>query len=91
MARSAIEKIPDKVLIKINQKVGIKLISKFSEKGLIKLGRIVPLAGAGLNATIDLVETKIIANRAYKMFIEKDFSVCDKKSKKTGEIDVVFN
>ncbi|MDE5994697.1 MAG: EcsC family protein [Oscillospiraceae bacterium] len=91
LARSAIEKIPDKVLTKINQKVGFKLISKFSEKGLIKCGRIIPFAGAGVNAAVDLVETKIIANRAYKMFIEKDFSVCDKKSKKADEIDVVLS
>lgn len=91
LARSAIEKIPDKVLAKINQKVGIKLISKFSENGLIKLGRIIPFAGATINGGIDLVETKIIANRAYKMFIEKDFSACNKKSKNADDIDVVLN
>lgn len=89
---NAIEKIPEKVLTKINQKVGFKLITKFSEKGLIRLGRIVPVVGAVISGSIDLAETKIIANRAYKMFIEKDFSVCDKKNKNTklihDEIDV---
>ena len=42
VAVGMIEKIPGKVLTKINQKVGFRLLTKFGEKGLINLGKLVP-------------------------------------------------
>ena len=35
----------------------------------------IPVVGAVINGGLDLAETKIIANRAYKMFILNDYSV----------------
>lgn len=69
-----IKKIPGKVLTKINQKVGFRFITKFGEKGIINLGKMIPGVGAVIGGGLDLVETKIIANRAYKWFYEGDFS-----------------
>lgn len=74
LANSMVKKIPGKVLIKINQKVGFRFLTKFGTKGLINIGKCVPVVGAVVGASFDLVETKIIANRAYKWFIEGDFS-----------------
>ena len=69
-----IKRIPGKVLTKINQKVGFRFITKFGEKGIINLGKMIPGVGAVIGGGLDLVETKIIANRAYKWFYEGDFS-----------------
>ena len=71
LAEQGIKKIPEKVLLNINQKVGFKLVTKFGEKGLINFGKMIPVVGAVINGGFDLGETKIIANRAYKMFINK--------------------
>lgn len=79
LTHAAIKKIPDKVITKINEKVGFKFITKFGSKGLVRLGKLVPVAGMIIGGGIDLVETKIIANRAYKMFIEDDLSICGNK------------
>ena len=79
MAVAAIKRIPGKVFVKINQKVGFRFLTKFGEKGLINMGKLVPGVGAAINGGLDFVESKVIAKRAYKMFIEGDFSVCDKK------------
>ena len=68
LALSAIKKIPGEVCFKINQKVGFKLITKFGEKGIINLGKMIPGVGAVINGSLDLAETKIIADRAYKLF-----------------------
>ncbi len=65
-----IQKIPGKLLVSINQKVGFRLLTKFGEKGLINLGKAIPVVGAVINGGFDYTETKIIAGRAYKMFIE---------------------
>ncbi len=75
LALKGIEKIPGKVLTKINQKIGFRFLTKFGEKGMINLWKLIPVVGAVVNGGFDLVETKIIAERAYKMFIEKDFTV----------------
>ena len=74
LANGLIKKIPGKVLTKINQKVGFKLVTKFGTKGIVNLGKLVPGIGAVVGGGLDLVETKVIADRAYKWFHEGDFS-----------------
>ena len=77
LAEKGIEKIPAKVITKINQKLGFRFLTKFGEKGLINLGKMIPVVGAGINGGLDYLETKAIAARAFKTFIEGDFSVGD--------------
>ena len=73
-ANGLIKKIPGKVLTKINQKVGFRFITKFGTKGIVNLGKLLPGVGAIVGGSLDLVETKIIADRAYKWFFAGDFS-----------------
>lgn len=80
MAMNGVKKIPGKVLAKINQRLGFRFVTKFGEKGLINLGKMIPVVGAAINGGFDFVETKAISARAYKMFIENDFNV--------GETDI---
>lgn len=70
LANGVIKKIPGKVLTKINQKVGFRFITKFGTTGVVNLGKMIPGVGGGL----DLAETKIIANRAYKWFWQGNFA-----------------
>lgn len=79
VANNAIKKIPGAALIKINQKVGFRFLTKFGQKGVINFGKLIPGVGAVIGGSFDLVETKIIANRAYNWFIEGDYSENDKK------------
>jgi hypothetical protein len=78
VAEKGIEKIPGKALVKINQKIGFRFITKFGEKGIVNLGKLLPGVGAVINGGLDYAETKVIANRAYKMFFEGDFSAGEK-------------
>lgn len=82
-----IKKIPGKVLTKINQKVGFRFITKFGTKGIVNLGKLLPGVGAIVGGGLDLVETKIIAERAYKWFFEGDFSVKDGSEEDVIEMD----
>ena len=56
-------------------------MTKFGTKGVINLGKMIPVVGAVIGGGMDFIETKIIANRAYKLFIEGDTSVLDKADK----------
>ena len=71
---NAISKIPGKVLTQINKAIGFRFITKAGEKGLVNLGKLTPVIGGPINAGFDYFETKTIANRAIKMFIEGDLS-----------------
>lgn len=70
-----VKKIPGTVLTKINQKVGFRFLTKFGTKGIINIGKAVPFVGGVIGGGFDFVETKAIANRAYKMFIRGDLNV----------------
>lgn len=86
-ANGLIKKIPGKVLTKINQKVGFRFITKFGTKGIVNLGKLLPGVGAVVGGGLDLVETKIIADRAYKWFFKGDFSVKGETEEDVIEID----
>lgn len=75
LAMAMVKKIPGEVLAKINQKVGFRFLTKFGTKGVINIGKAVPIVGGIISGGFDFAETKTIANRAYKMFIENDVSV----------------
>lgn len=53
MAVSFIKKIPKEVILKINQAVGFKLVTKFGEKGIVNLGKVVPVLGGFISGLVD--------------------------------------
>lgn len=72
IAISTINKIPGKVLVSINQKVGFRLLTKFGTKGVINFVKLVPVAGGIVGGAVDVGSTKIIASNAYNIFIKKE-------------------
>lgn len=69
MASATIKKIPGKVLTEINKKVGFRLVTKFGEKGVINLGKLVPLVGGFIGCAFDSATTNTIGNVARDLFI----------------------
>ena len=62
-------KIPRAWLAAINRALGIKLVTKFSEKGAIVLGKTVPLIGGLIGGSVDLYTTNRIGNVARDLFV----------------------
>lgn len=52
-AMAALHKVPGRVLIEINKKVGFRLVTKFGEKGVVNLVKLVPAAGGIAGASIN--------------------------------------
>lgn len=77
--KAQVKKIPGSVLVKINQKVGFRLVTKFGEKGMINLGKAVPAIGGFIGATFDIATTKTIAKIADKNF--KSFKNEDERAR----------
>lgn len=65
-----VKKIPGKTITAINQKVGFRFVTKFGEKGIVNLGKVVPVLGALIGGGIDVASTRIIGYNAYKVFMK---------------------
>ena len=65
-----VKKIPGKIITAINQKVGFRFVTKFGEKGIVNLGKVVPVLGAFIGGGIDVASTRIIGYNAYKVFMK---------------------
>ncbi len=68
IAVNTLKKLPGTILIKINQQVGFRLVTKFGEKGVINLVKMVPLVGGIVGGAIDTGATMTIGNVTKKVF-----------------------
>jgi hypothetical protein len=73
-ATKLIGKIPGAVLMKINQMIGFRFITKFGTTGAINLGKSVPILGSIAGGCVDYCGTRTIANTAYNMFFENKYN-----------------
>lgn len=69
---AALKKLPGAALVKINQRIGFRLLTKFGEKGVINLGKLIPVAGGVIGGAMDVASTTVIAKNAIKLFIEDE-------------------
>ena len=69
LTTSLISKISGKTLTAINQRVGFRLLTKFGEKGVINIGKAIPLVGGIIGGTVDAVSTNIVGNVARDTFV----------------------
>lgn len=76
-----IKKIPGKTLTAINRKVGFRFVTKFGEKGIINLGKAVPVLGALIGGGIDVTSTRVIGYNAYKIFMKGELPTIEELEK----------
>lgn len=69
MTEQAVKNISPKVIIKINQAVGFRLLTKFGQTRVINIGKAIPLVGGIIGATFDSITTNTIGNIARDTFI----------------------
>lgn len=65
-----INKIPGRILIEINKKIGFRLITKAGEKGIINLTKWVPFLGGVVGAAIDAAACRSVGKVAKQLFFE---------------------
>ncbi len=70
--QSTIKKIPGKIFIEINKKIGFRLITKAGEKGVVNLIKIVPLIGGFVGGTFDGIFVNGCGKTAKKVFSQAD-------------------
>ena len=73
VATNIVKKIPGKIIIEVNKKVGFRLLTKFGTKGAVNIWKIIPVVSSLIGGGLDYFETKLIALRSYKWFFENNF------------------
>ena len=68
-ATAALKRLPGRVLIEINRKVGFRLVTKFGQKGVVNLVKVVPFLGAGVGAALNVAGVAGIAKYARTTFV----------------------
>lgn len=68
LAKEAVKKIPGEVIKAINKAVGVRLVTKFGEKGFINLGKAVPIVGGIIGGAVDGIGTHTIGKTAKRVF-----------------------
>ncbi len=69
LSKTAINKISGSTLTRINQAVGFRLITKFGTKGVVNLGKMLPLVGGVIGGSFDAAATSVIGSNAKRLFI----------------------
>lgn len=63
-----IKKIPGRVLIEINKKVGFRLLTKAGERGVVNFTKAVPIIGGLVGGTVDAIACQVVGQFAKKCF-----------------------
>lgn len=69
---AALKKLPGRVLIEINKKVGFRLFTKMGTTGTINLVKAIPLISSGVGATLNFTSMKAIGGYAKSNFPQID-------------------
>lgn len=69
LAKNMLKNMSRSVITEINKKVGFRLLTKFGEKGVINLGKAIPVVGGIISGTLDAVATNVIGNTARDSFL----------------------
>lgn len=67
-ATAALHRLPASVLVRINRRVGFRLVTKFGEKGVINLAKVIPVLGGGIGAGINVAGINVLAGYAKRNF-----------------------
>ena len=67
-AMEVLKKVPGKVLIDINKRVGFRLLTKFGERGVLNLAKLVPLVGGAVGGTFDGATCYLVGQAADRAF-----------------------
>ena len=69
LAMNAVKSISGKTIQEINKRVGFKLLTKFGEKGVINLGKAIPIFGGIIGGSFDAYATNVVGNVARDTFV----------------------
>jgi hypothetical protein len=83
-----LRRLPGKVLFEINKKVGFRLVTKFGTKGVINLGKLVPVAGGLVSSGVNVATMQGVgrfAKRNFPLLTDADTGKADGDGQDTAQ------
>ena len=68
LTMAAIDRVPGKVLVEINKKVGFRLLTKFGQTGAVNLVKAVPLVGGVVGGSFDATMCMSVGHTSKHIF-----------------------
>ena len=68
LAMTAVRRVPGRVLIQINKRVGFRLVTKLGKTGVVNLGKLVPVAGGLIGGALDGSTMHVVGRAARSTF-----------------------
>ena len=72
VVKKIMPKITGEMIKKINRIIGFRFLTKNGSKGIVNLGKMIPVLGCVVGSIFDGVSTNIVGNAAIKTFIGRD-------------------
>lgn len=66
-----VQKIPGRILLEINKRVGFRLLTKAGERGVINMTKLLPGVGGLVGGTIDAIACRMVGKTAKRLFSSK--------------------
>lgn len=66
--KTVIGRLPERVLEELGKKVGVRLLAKTGERGVVNLLRMVPVASGLVGGVMDASFCRVVGNRAIELF-----------------------
>ena len=68
LALQGIDAIPARLLTEINKRVGMRLVTRAGERGVVNLTKVVPVAGGLVGGSVDALYCNAVGRRAHALF-----------------------
>jgi uncharacterized protein (DUF697 family) len=88
LTQQAVMKIAGSTLVRINQAVGFRLVTKAGSTGILNLTKMVPFLGGIVGGSFDAVTTRSIAHAAKTVFVTVTLTGPDKDGSAEGADDL---
>lgn len=66
--RALLERLPGRMLIELNKKVGFRLATKAGTKGIVNLAKVVPVLGGVVGGSVDTAACVAVGRTAHALF-----------------------
>lgn len=68
LTQRAMNQVPGRALVEVNKRIGIRLLSKAGQAGMVNFSKVIPLVGGVVGGTFDAVVCRKVGRTAKQLF-----------------------
>lgn len=68
LTERAVAQVPGRALVEVNKRIGLRLLTKAGERGIVNFSKVVPVGGGVVGGTFDAVVCRMVGRTARSLF-----------------------